>query len=127
MEAVLKHIALEVREADVRSFYCEILGGKVTGQFNMKKEDASTLFNLNQQVDVYFVSLYGVDFELFVHKKTCSNLSHVCLAMNKAGEIFNSSHIRGYRTHLRNAGSTPTYFVKDSNGNMFEIKALNNE
>ncbi|MFB6341407.1 VOC family protein [Saccharicrinis sp. FJH62] len=128
MEVKLKHIALEVRESDINAFYVEILGGKILSGFVMKEVDADIVFNIKRKVKVCYVSLYEIEFELFVNeKKECNGIQHICLEMGDAEHVYKSALQQSYWCHLRTSGQGEAYFIKDANGNMFEIKVYRNE
>lgn len=121
---MLKHIALEISEKDIRDFYIDILGGEIVNQFVLNKEIAKEIFNIHEAVKVYRFSLKNLEFELFVHKYFNRNtLSHTCIEMEDASNIFKRAYKKNYWVHLRKSGSNNTYFIKDNNGNLFELKS----
>lgn len=121
---MLKHIALEIREKDIRDFYVDILGGEIVNQFVLGKEVAKEIFNIHEAVNVYCFSLNNIEFELFVHEYINRNtLCHTCIEMEDASNVFNLAHKKNYWVHLRKSGSKNTYFIKDKNGNLFELKS----
>jgi len=123
MTNTLLHIALQVREKDVNSFYVDILNGKITHTFALSKEDSFEIFNINKNVIVSQMSCEGIDFELFVdNKRLLPTFAHVCFQSLQAKEIFEKAKLNGYPTYVRNPNSSPTYFVSDTNSNLFEIK-----
>lgn len=117
------HIALNVCEKDVQSFYIDVLKGEVTRTFELSKEDSSEMFNINKKVKVSQMSCEGIDFELFIGDKSqLPTFAHVCFQSLQAKEIAEKAKLKGYRTYIRNNNSSVTYFISDTNYNMFEIK-----
>ena len=119
----LIHIALHVSEKDVHSFYIDVLNGEVTQTFELSSEDSSEIFNIDKKVKVSQISCEGIDFELFVDNDlNMPTFAHVCFQSLQAKEIFEKAKLKGYRTYVRNNNSSVTYFISDTNCNMFEIK-----
>lgn len=121
---MLKHIALEISEKDIRDFYIDILGGEIVNQFVLNKEVTKEIFNIHQAVRVYCLSLKNIEFELFVHEYLNRNtLRHTCIEIEDASNIFNLAYKKNYWAHMRKSGKKNTYFIKDKNGNLFELKS----
>ncbi|NEW84662.1 MAG: hypothetical protein GZ094_20165 [Mariniphaga sp.] len=117
------HIALHVSEKDVHSFYVHVLNGKVIRTFELSKVDASEIFNINKKVKVSKISCEGIDFELFVDNDlNMPTFAHVSFQSLQAKEIFEKAKLKGYRTYVRNNNSSVSYFISDTNCNLFEIK-----
>jgi hypothetical protein len=120
---MLKHIALEIHETDLQDFYTAILGGKLSYQFHLEEKDVFRIFNIHQSVDVYYMMLGQLEFELFIHPGgDCRTFNHTCLVTEKARDIYELAKKNNFWTHLRKSNSNETYFLKDKNGNLFEIK-----
>jgi hypothetical protein len=122
MSNTLIHIALHVNEKDVNSFYLDVLHGKVERTFELSKEVSSEIFNIDKNVKVVQVSCHGVDFELFINDDPLlPTFAHVCLLSRQAKKIMERANLKGYHTYVRN-NSSGTYFIRDANNNLFEIK-----
>ncbi len=120
---MLKHIALEITESDIQDFYVAILGARIKNQFLLNEEDAEQIFNIRKSADVYYLSLDQVEFELFIHTNLPGDtFNHTCLTIANARKVFELANARGFWTHLRKSGDNETYFIKDKNGNLFELK-----
>jgi len=119
----LIHIALHVSDKDIQSFYIDVLNGKVIRTFELSKEEASEIFYINKTVNVSQVSCEGIDFELFIDNDLdLPSFAHVCFQSLQAKEIFEKAKLKEYRTYIRNNNSSITYFIRDTNNNLFEIK-----
>ena len=119
---MLKHIAISITESDLKDFYIEILEGKITRHFVLNQEDASKIFDIDKQVDVYYLELENIEFELFINPVTKNtSFSHLCIEMNSADKVFIHAFEGNYWTHLRNSNERETFFIKDKNGNMSEL------
>ncbi len=122
MSNTLIHIALGVKEKDVNSFYLDVLHGEITRTFELSKEVLSEIFSINKNVKVAKVSCQGIDFELFIDDDPLMpSFAHVCFLSGQAKKIMERATQKGYRTYVR-SNSPDTYFISDSNNNLFEIK-----
>ena len=120
---MLKHIALSITERDLNDFYIDILGGRLIGNSILRQKDASQIFDINKQVDVYYLELDNIELELFINPVLSdTSFNHTCLEIDSADKIFMHAFDKNYWTHLRNSSERETYFIKDKNGNMFELK-----
>ena len=118
----LIHIALHVNEKDVNSFYLDVLHGRIERSFEISKEVSSEVFSIDKNVKVVLVSCHGIDFELFIDDDPLlPTFAHVCFYSERANKIMERANQKGYRTYVRSS-SSDTYFICDSNNNLFEIK-----
>lgn len=123
MKIMLLHIALEIIQNDLQPFYIDILGGSIKNHKILKAQDAASIFQINSETAVYDISIQDIYFEMFVHNKfQTKSFSHVCLALHNAFEIYKKAKENNYWAFLRKNNQWKTYFIKDNNGNMFEIK-----
>ena len=120
---MLRHIALEIKEDDLQRFYVDVLGGLIKNSKTLKKQDAASIFQINSEVLVYDLSVQNIDFEMFVKDKVkTTSFLHICLAVHNASNIYKKAKENNYWTFLRENNQWETYFIKDNNGNMFELK-----
>lgn len=127
---MLRHIALEVKESDIQDFYVNILGGTISDQFKLGKEEANKIFQVPKELEIYKLKLVNLqsegrnlELELFVHdciEQDC--LQHICLQVENASNVFQRASEKHYWAYLRKANNKETYFIKDHNENMFELK-----
>jgi len=123
MTNTLIHIALHVNEKDVNSFYFDVLHGKVTRTVELSREVTSEIFRIDKNVKVVLVSCEGIDFELFIDNDLLlPTFAHVCFHSEQAKKIMERANLKGYRTYSHKNNSTETYFISDTNYNLFEIK-----
>lgn len=121
---MLEHIALEVVKADITGFYQDIFGGKVNGKFELNAEDSRNIFSIDRSVEITYVTLNQVEFELFVNEKASNtSFNHICLLQPTAKVIYERANKKSYNTYLRKSKKGETYFIKDRNQNLFEIKS----
>lgn len=121
----LKHIALSVTKNDLASFYINVLGGVVSVETIMSAEKAQLVFGLKQEVKVVYIDVNKLCFELFIDpfvKKNNCNYNHICVQIPNAGKLFKKALQAGYDASVHNKPNIETYFIKDSLGNLFELK-----
>lgn len=120
---MVKHIALETTARDIHDFYVEILGGKITRKFTLRENEALKIFRMPEQIEVVEIQLQKLKLVLFIYEVfEQDSLQHICLQLNRAAEIFGKARQNNYWTHLRKKDKSEAYFIKDNNGNMFEIR-----
>jgi hypothetical protein len=120
------HIGLHIIENDLESFYTNVLNCKIERTFNLQPEDSFNIFGINEEVKILRVSCGGIELELFIDGKIESpTFGHVCFQSSEAERIFETASENGYRTFIRKRNSGETYFISDSNHNLFEIKSFN--
>ncbi len=121
----LLHIGLHIIENDIESFYTNVLDCKIERTFSLQAEATFPIFNINKEVKIFYVNCNGIEFELFIGDKIDSpTFGHVCIQSSDAEKIFEKAKLMGYHTFIRKRNSKETYFIKDSNQNLFEIKKM---
>lgn len=121
---MLEHIALDIVENDIEDFYLGILRGVIIKKFTLKKGIAHSVFNYPNSTNVYVLKIQDLVLELFVNKKSVHiQFQHTCVALNNGSDIFNKALENNYWTYLKKTETGETYFIKDNNGNIFEIKS----
>jgi len=122
---LLKHIGLQVNENDVELFYKKILNFQINRTFDLSENIANEIFEQKEAVKVICGNCEGLEFELFVSKTiTPPTFNHICIHTENASKIFEQAKQSGFTTCVRQTNETKTFFIKDSNFNMFEIKII---
>lgn len=125
MKIGVKHIGLQVVEADVLNFYEGILGFKSTRSFSLNRNDSNDIFGIDSDVNIIFGNCGEVELELFVSSNPKQpDYNHVCLMVSNAEQLFKLAAQKGYRVFVRQGKLGLIYFITDSNHNIFEIKSL---
>jgi hypothetical protein len=123
---MLKHIELEIQEEDLQRFYINIFKSRITRQLNLSKVPAKQIFQIEKRINFYTLGIGILEFELFIHNSVYTNkLKHLRIEIEDGGRVFKSVSEKRHWTHAKKRNPTETYFFKDQNGNLFEIK--NNE
>ena len=123
MDIKFVHAGLQVLQKDVKPFYDDILGFKVERSFALSAEESLGIFGIDSPVEIVQGDCDEVNLELFISNNPRLPIyNHSCIAVSNAQAIANSALQKGYRVHNRNGKAGTTYFISDSNCNIFEIK-----
>ncbi len=118
----LIHVGLQVTKSDIESFYIDILGGEIIRTFTLSAKDAKVIFGLRNEINAFIINCKGLVLELFVNEEWLTpSCSHICLFSDKAEQIAQKAE-KNYPLYIRRKYENDTYFIKDSNNNLFEIK-----
>ncbi len=126
MTDFIHHIGLQVTEEDISSFYINVLGCNVLREFTLLKEDAYLIFGILKEVDIFYTQCGNIELELFVDKTPkAATFNHVCIHADNVVEIVKKAQSAGFNVFTREKNDhTKTYFVSDSNHNIFEMKKI---
>ncbi len=120
---MIKHVGLQVIEKDVDDFYIDILHLKIDRVFTLTEEETLEIFNMPKGTSIYSGNCVGMELELFISDSPkLPTFGHVCFQTSEVTELAEKARKKGYRVYIRNNGKSDTYFVSDSNHNLFEIK-----
>ena len=124
MTDFIHHIGLQVTEEDISSFYINVLGCNVLREFTLLKEDAYLIFGILKEVDIFYTQCGNIELELFVDKTPkAATFNHVCIHTDTVVEIVKKAQSAGFNVFTREKNDqSKTYFVSDSNHNLFEMK-----
>lgn len=122
---MLLHIALDITTHDLEHFYVGILGGTIVKQFELNEDISAAVFQVPKATQVAIVAIQDVHFELFLHNSTLPSPTyrHLCFEMHNAVEINQKALAAHYSVYEREGFQGTTYFIKDGNENIFEIKS----
>jgi hypothetical protein len=121
----LLHVGMHILEKDLEPFYKNVLGCRIESKFQLEPEDSFCIFGIKQSVGVYYATSNGIELELFVGSKIDTpTFRHICYQSFEVEKIMNKAKELGYYTFIREKNSHKTFFIRDSNFNLFEIKNL---
>ena len=122
----LQHIALSVSDQqEVENFYINILGMEQIKNFVLRKELAADIFEINKETSVFLLQKDEVVFEIFItteYRKQA--FDHVCFPIANREEIVNKAILNGYKVIRIEREIFDLIFIKDKDGNIFEIKEM---
>jgi len=120
---MLKHVALQVTESDIKNFYSEVLKGSISKKPTLNEEVSEDLIQVSKQIDVYNLELNNLKLRLLVHDSIeQDSLQHLCFEMQNAQEVYKRANEAGYWCRTRKSGDNDVYYIRDKNRNMFELK-----
>jgi hypothetical protein len=125
MHILFKHAGLQVLPVDIKAFYEDILSFKIERSFALSAEESSNIFGIDSPVEIIQGCCGQVNLELFISDNLCQpTYNHTCISVSNAESIVKLALQKGYRVHARNGKSAATYFLSDSNRNIFEVNNI---
>ena len=121
---ILNHIALSSNsEKDANLFFTEILGIPLIKKFNISKNLANKIFEINKNIEVLVYENNKIKFEVFItDKKYYKNFDHVCLEIYNKKELIEKCKENNIEYLYVDKDNKKLLFIIDNFGNLFEIK-----
>jgi len=122
----LEHIALSVSDhKEIEKFYTNVLGIEQIKNFILRKELAANIFGINEEITVFLLQKDKVVFEIFItteyRKQT---FDHICISVKNREKFISKALLGGYKVTRIERELFDLIFVKDKDGNIFEIKEM---
>ena len=122
----LEHIALSVSDhKEIEKFYKNVLGMKQIKNFVLRKDLAVNIFEINEEITVFLLQKDRVVFEIFItteYRKQA--FDHVCISIKNREKFINKVLLNGYKVTRIERELFDLIFIKDKDGNIFEIKEM---
>jgi len=122
----LAHIALSVSDhKEIEKFYTNVLGMKQIKNFVLTKSLTANIFGINEEIYVFLLQKDRVVFEIFItteYRKQA--FEHVCISIKNREGFINKAIINGYKVIRIEREVFDLIFIKDKDGNIFEIKEM---
>ena len=123
-KTVIKHVALQYsdkKQAEI--FFTEILGLTLEKTFTLTKELSNEIFGIMEEVTIYAYADKETYFEIFITDKQPNHgYEHVCIEINNKEEFVKRCKKYDIKPIFIKKGEKTLLFIKDYNGNLFEIK-----
>jgi len=125
---MIQHIGLSIGNIiEVHNFYEKVMGFEKVKQFNMCPSVADKIFGFDESPEVFMMKRDEMELELFLsNQKIKQGWSHLCLSLPDANTIYQAAGNTGYQTILHEGRHGFTYFIRDKQNNLFEIKSSTN-
>ena len=95
---------------------------KIGTAFCLNERD-DRIIALQKSLEVYEIELQDIQFELFVYEVfEQDSLQHICLLLDDALKPFIKASEKNYWAHLKRGNEKESYFIKDKNNNLFELR-----
>lgn len=122
----LEHIALSVSDyKEIEKFYTNILGMKQIKNFVLRKELADNIFDINEEITVFLLQNDELIFEIFIttgYRKKA--FDHICISIKNREKFIDKVLLNGYNVIRIEREIFDLIFIKDKDGNIFEIKEM---
>ena len=127
MHIGLKHIGL-VCSSEKKSdkFYQELLGFEKLEPKTAPRELANSIFNVDEELKILNYTNGNVHFEIFIdgrHSYDNTRIEHVCIEVKDLADFLDRCRSLGVEQFQVPRGDRSLTFVRDNDGNLFEIKA----
>lgn len=120
------HIALECKsEQNADRFYSDLLGLEKSEPKLLPSELSEAIFGVSSEIKVLNYLDAEVRFEIFVHERPRARscpIEHVCLEVGDLAEFLQRCRSLGMKIIQVPKGDYVVTFIKDLDGNLFEIK-----
>jgi len=122
----LKHVALVCSsEKRCDTFYKNLLGLKKTGTKNIPSTLSKQIFNIDSEYKIINYANNYVHFEIFISKaknQIWKKIEHVCLEVGNTAKFLDRCRLFGIKINQIEKGIKSLIFIRDDDGNLFEIK-----
>jgi len=119
-----EHIALSVSDQEeIENFYTNVLGMKQIKNFALRKDLSTKVFGINKETNVFHLQKDRIVFEIFVttgYRKKA--FDHVCISIKNREDFLNKALLHGYKVIRIERELFDLIFIRDKDGNTFEIK-----
>ena len=125
----IEHVAVSMNsEKDSDMFFMDLLKLKKTRSFTVNAELIQQFFGISkEQLIIRYSDGKGMDFEVFITNddgKTRDRFTHLCIVIENKDELLERAKSLGFSTIKvpRKDGESYYLFIKDTHGNLYEIK-----
>ena len=124
----LKHIALVCSTAEKADrFYKDVLGLKKINEKTIPATLSNEIFNVNAKLKIVNYTNDTLHFEIFIsdtHRIETNRIDHVCIEVDNLEAFLEMCRKMEIEIVQIPKGAAILTFVKDFDGNLFEIKNL---
>ena len=122
----LHHAAVVCRsEENADRFYQGVLGLKRMKSSNAGKDLIQQIFDIPLECQFVFYGNENIGFEVFIHSqktRKSRHFEHLCLELENRDAFMAKCRAHGLEVREIPKGETMLVFIKDYDGNIFEIK-----
>ncbi|MBT3261611.1 VOC family protein [bacterium] len=122
---LLNHVALNIlNQEEFKNFYQNILGMKESKSFILNKNLAKNIFNIAKEIPVLLCQKDELYLELAINpvKNEKQRFFHLCISVNNREALLKKAKENNYEAIHIKRDSPDLIFIKDKNGNCFELK-----
>ncbi|MBN2363942.1 VOC family protein [candidate division WOR-3 bacterium] len=123
---MIAHVAVTVSSADkANEFFKEVLNCKFMYSYGLDATASNALFGINLPTQVYIYMSEEDWIEVFVqtaYKRANGNFDHVCFRTEDIPGVVARGQKLGYSFIRHRTTNKTVLFVKDKDGNLYELK-----
>ena len=124
---LFNHVALVCSsERHCDHFYQKVLGLDKLPSKVLSAEMSKKIFDRKEEYPLIYYGNEAIKFEIFLSAHSdfkAKRISHTCLEIEERESIFDRCASEGFDTvNIPREGSSDLLFVKDHDGNLFELK-----
>ena len=123
---ILKHVALAASsEKNSDEFYGSLLGLKKRDSKMLSASLSKQIFKVDAESRIVNYASDRIHFEIFINNKNSQNnenYEHVCLLVEDLAAFLKKCRDMDFKILQIPKGETMLTFIKDHDGNLFEIK-----
>jgi catechol 2,3-dioxygenase-like lactoylglutathione lyase family enzyme len=127
----LKHIALvSSKEEKADRFYKDVLGLRKVNEKIIPATLSNQLFKVNSELKILNYANGNIHVEIFIndtHRVEADRIDHVCLAVDNLVAFLETCRKMGVEIVRIPKGDAIITFIKDYDGDLFEIKETHHE
>jgi len=125
----LQHIALGCSsENECDRFYQEVLGLEKMKSKTLPAELSNQIFKIDRECKILKYGDHAIKFEIFIDEKGCSEdktMEHICMEIYDRNLFIQKCSRMNVEVLQIPRGESILVFIKDYDGNLFEIKEIN--
>lgn len=119
----LLHVGLTASSAErADGFYVDVLGLEKAEPKVLPAAISRALFGIDRELTVLNYTGHAAHFEVFICPEEPGRVAHACLAVTNRAEFLRRCADAGVEVLRVPKGDSLVTFVKDADGNLFEIK-----
>lgn len=123
---VLRHVGLRCgSEENSDRFYKDLLGLEKSRTKTLPAFLSKSIFNLDAELDIINYLNEDLHFEIFItdrSKDSSRQIEHLCLEIDDLNYFLNKCNALGVEVAQIPKGDKTLTFIRDFDGNLFEIK-----
>lgn len=123
---ILRHAALTCRsETNSDKFYKNLLGLKKSAPKTLARALSKAIFGVDCELQIINYLNEDVHFEIFISSQSMNSggqIAHVCLEMDNLPSFLEKCDHLGIEVSQIPKGDRTLTFIRDFDGNLFEIK-----
>ena len=125
---MIDHICIEVSsKKNCRVIFEEVLGLKPAYSFEIEKEFMARMFDVHNPCEAVVYQAGDTKIEVFIRpemEKLGKRTTHLCLIMPDRERVLKSAEESGLTILHHPREGRPLYYIRDHDGNLYEIKEL---